>query len=90
MEPWGRIGTGIAELIASILLLVPRTTFLGAIMGIGLMSGALFFHLSNEKIGISFNGDPILFLYALIVFVCCAVLTIHFRSRINELIKLKI
>src|SRR5437868_1367625 len=37
MEPWGRIGTGVMELIASILILIPRTTGIGAIIGIGLM-----------------------------------------------------
>jgi hypothetical protein len=30
MEPWGRIGVGTFELIASILLLIPRTTYIGA------------------------------------------------------------
>ena len=72
MEPWGRIGTGIAELIAAILLLIPRTTLLGAIMGLGLMSGAIFFHLT--KLGINFGGDVILFAYAVITFSCCLVL----------------
>src|SRR5579871_899255 len=48
MEPWGRIGTGIFELIASILILYPRTTGYGAVLGVGLMAGALFFHI---KIG---------------------------------------
>ena len=52
MEPWGRIGTGIGELITAILLLIPRTTLLGAVMGVGLMSGAIFFHLT--KLGINF------------------------------------
>ncbi|MCK5956866.1 hypothetical protein KMY69_27950, partial [Klebsiella pneumoniae] len=33
IEPWGRIGTGVAELIASILILMPRTTVYGAVMG---------------------------------------------------------
>ena len=72
MEPWGRIVTGIAELIAAILLLIPRTTLLGAIMGLGLMSGAIFFHLT--KLGINFGGDVILFAYAVITFSCCLVL----------------
>ena len=72
MEPWGRIGTGIAELIAAILLLIPRTTLLGAFMGLGLMSGAFFFHLT--KLGINFAGDVILFAYAVITFSCCLVL----------------
>jgi hypothetical protein len=31
MEPWGRIGSGVMELIAAILLLYPRTTFIGGL-----------------------------------------------------------
>ncbi len=87
MEPWGRIGTGVAELIASILLLIPRTTLLGALMGLGLMSGAIFFHLT--KLGINFGGDPILFLYAVITFVCCIGLIYIERKKLPQLLKLK-
>jgi len=43
MEPWGRIGSGAAELIASILLLLPQTVVFGAIMSLGVISGAIFF-----------------------------------------------
>lgn len=74
MEPWGRIGIGIMELIASVLLLYPRTSGFGAVMGFGLMSGAIFFHLT--KLGINFDGDPLLFIYAVIVFVSCSILSV--------------
>ncbi len=87
MEPWGRIGTGIGELIASVLILIPRTTLMGAIMGLGLMSGAIFFHLT--KLGVYFGGDALLFSYAVIVFVCCALLVIIYRKNIPQLLKLK-
>jgi len=90
MEPWGRIGTGIAELIASILLLLPRTTLLGAVMGSGIMSGAIFFHLSNSKIGINFNGDPVLFIYAVVCMTCCLVLIYLNRRQIPNLLRLKL
>ncbi len=80
MEPWGRIGIGILELIASVLILYPRTTGLGALLGLGLMGGALFFHLT--KLGIIFDGDALLFIYALITFVCCLILVIKYRSQI--------
>jgi len=86
LEPWGRIGTGIFELIASILLFYPRTTFAGAALGIGLMSGAIYFHLT--KLGIYFDGDPILFIYAVIIFVCCAVLLIIYRSDLFNFLHL--
>ena len=87
MEPWGRIGTGIGELIASILILIPRTTLIGAIMGLGLMSGAIFFHLT--KLGIYFGGDAVLFTYAVITFICCSLLIIIYRKNIPQLLKLK-
>ena len=86
MEPWGRIASGVAELIASILLVVPRTTWLGALIGIGVMSGAIFFHLT--KLGIVFDGDAVLFTYALIVFISCAILTFFYRHDILKLVKL--
>ncbi|MEM6633323.1 MAG: DoxX family protein [Bacteroidota bacterium] len=55
VEPWGRIGLGVAELIVAILLLVPSTAWLGAIGGIGLMVGAIGAHVTT--IGIVFNND---------------------------------
>jgi hypothetical protein len=79
MEPWGRIGTGVLELIAS--LLYPRTTAFGAALGAGMMSGAIFFHLT--KLGISLNGSVLLFIYGVVAFTCCVVLMIIYR---NELI----
>ena len=54
-EPYGRIGSGIIELIASILILIPRTTLLGALMGLGTMLGALLSHLFI--LGIEVKGD---------------------------------
>jgi uncharacterized membrane protein YphA (DoxX/SURF4 family) len=88
MEPWGRIATGVCELIASVLVLIPRTTLPGAIMGLVLMSGAIFFHLT--KLGIYFGGDALLFSYAVIVFVCCALLITIYRKNIPQLLKLKL
>jgi uncharacterized membrane protein YphA (DoxX/SURF4 family) len=84
MEPWGRIGIGVGELIASILILVPRTTWLGALLGIGLMSGAVFFHIA--VIGIFFGGDAILFSYALIVLVASSLLLYLSRKDLIEFV----
>src|SRR5204863_4190069 len=79
MEPWGRIGSGIFELIAGILILVPATTVPGALLAIALMSGAIFFHLT--KLGISVQNDGgQLFIYAVIVFVSSLALAIIYRS----------
>ncbi len=81
MEPWGRIGSGIIELIASILLLIPRTTAIGAMLGLGVMSGALFFHLT--RLGIVVKDDHgQLFIYALLVFFSCAILVWSFRRQL--------
>ncbi|MBI5373503.1 MAG: DoxX family protein [Sphingobacteriales bacterium] len=80
VEPWGRIGTGVFELIAGILLLLPPTVFAGALTGIGLMSGAIFSHLT--VIGIDSAGDGgQLFILAIIVWVSCAVLLWIYRAQ---------
>lgn len=82
MEPYGRIGSGIVELIAATLILIPRFTGYGAILGLVMMTGAIFFHLT--KIGIYFDGDPVLFIYAVITFVCCAFLLFVYRNRLRN------
>jgi uncharacterized membrane protein YphA (DoxX/SURF4 family) len=84
MEPWGRIGTGIGELIASILILLPATTPFGAVLGLGLMSGAIFFHLT--KLGIVVRGDSgQLFIYAVLVFISCSILVVLYRHPLLAL-----
>jgi hypothetical protein len=70
-EPWGRIGSGIVELIASILLLLPRTVTLGAILALGTISGAILSHLT--KLGLVVKDDGgLLFGLALVVLACSA------------------
>ena len=86
MEPWGRIGIGVMELIAAILILIPKTTLYGAILGFGLMFGALFFHLS--KLGIVIQNDSgKLFMLAIIVFASCLFLIISERNKILSFLK---
>ena len=71
MEPWGRIGVGVMELIAAVLLIVPATAWLGAGLSLGLMVGAIGMHLT--KLGIVVADDHgQLFAYAVIVAVCSA------------------
>jgi uncharacterized membrane protein YphA (DoxX/SURF4 family) len=72
VEPWGRILTGVLELVTAILLLWPMTTRFGALLGAGIMTGAILSHLT--VLGIVFNGDALLFVYACLVFSCCMVL----------------
>ena len=87
MEPWGPIGSGVLELIASILILYPRTTFIGAALGAGLMSGAMFFHLTKLGLVVKNDGGQ-LFIYALLVFVSCVVLLIIYRKQGTETFRL--
>jgi putative oxidoreductase len=54
-EPWGRIGSGVLELIAAVLLLTPALVPYGAILTIGLMAGAIMSHLT--LLGIAVKGD---------------------------------
>lgn len=66
VEPWGRVGTGIIELITGILLLIPTTAFVGGFLAMGLMLGAIASHLL--VIGIESHGDGgLLFTLAIIV-----------------------
>ena len=88
IEPWGRIGSGIVELIASILILIPRTTAIGALLGLGVMSGALFSHLT--KLGVVVQDDHgQLFIYALLVFISCLILLYLYRQQLLSLITVK-
>jgi len=81
LEPWGRIGSGIAELIAAILLLVPATTTLGAILAMGVMAGAIMSHVT--RLGIEVRGDGgLLFALAVIVFAASAVVLLIRRGEI--------
>lgn len=73
VEPWGRIGTGILELVVSILLFLPGWNWLGSFLGLGLMSGAVFSHLF--VIGIEQDNDGgLLFLLALGNAILCILL----------------
>jgi len=80
-EPWGRIGSGLVELIAAVLILIPRTIWAGALLALGVMAGAIVSHLT--VLGIEVMGDGgLLFALALIVFgTSAAVLVLH-RTQI--------
>ena len=79
LEPWGRIGSGMAELLAAVLLLVPVTPALGAIVALGVISGAIASHLG--PLGIEVQGDGgLLFGLALAVFAGSA-LVVWLRRR---------
>jgi putative oxidoreductase len=81
VEPWGRILSGIVELIAAILLLAPATTTVGAVLALGVMAGAIGSHLT--VLGIEVMGDGgLLFGLAIIVFASSLAILILRRSEI--------
>ncbi len=81
VEPWGRILSGIVELIAAVLLLVPATTTVGATLALGVMAGAIGSHLT--VLGIEVMGDGgLLFGLALVVFVSSAAILVLRRGEI--------
>jgi putative oxidoreductase len=80
LEPWGRLGSGVAELAAAILLFWPGLTWLGASLALGVIGGAIMSHLT--VLGIEVQGDHgLLFGLAVGVALCSAVLLfLHRRS----------
>ena len=82
-EPWGRIGSGVVELIASLLILVPRTAVFGAILALGTICGAIFAHLTKLGIRIPAVDDHgELFALAVLVFVGSLVILYLHRRQI--------
>ena len=80
-EPWGRIGSGVVELIAAVLMLIPQTIWAGALLALGVMAGAIVSHLT--VLGIEVMGDGgLLFALALIVFCTSAVALALHRTQI--------
>ena len=83
-EPWGRIGSGIAELIASALLLWTGSAGIGGLLAMGLMAGAIGSHLA--ALGFEVQGDGgLLFALACLVFLCGAATAWLHRDRLKVL-----
>ena len=82
LEPYGRIGIGIIELISATLLLIPKTVWVGASISIAVISGAIISHLT--KLGIIVNEDKgLLFTTAIITLVLSVVILILHRKEIR-------
>lgn len=85
MEPWGRIGVGVMELIASLLIIIPATSWIGAGIGLGLMLGAMGMHLTILGIEVHDDGGYLFFL-ALVVAICSAfILWVNKQAVLNLL-----
>ena len=91
-QPWARIPVGLAELVGAVLLLVPRTVFIGAAVVAGTMLGAIASHvagplgimteLTNPETGVK---EPMpLFFMALAFFVLAAVVAVLHRPKATE------
>lgn len=82
LEPYGRIGTGITELIAGILLLIPKTVWIGAMLTLGIIGGAIMMHLT--KLGIEINNDGgVLFITAVATFLLSAIILWIERKQVK-------
>ena len=79
LEPYGRISIGLLELIASVLLLIPKTIWIGALLTIGLMGGAIIFHLT--KLGIVIKEDSGILFYTAILTFLLSIIILHAQRK---------
>lgn len=77
-EPAGRIGSGVVELVAAVLLLWPAFAWAGALLALGTMSGAILTHIT--VLGIEVQGDGGT-LFALAMIVALASAWVLWRDR---------
>ena len=81
LEPWGRIASGVAELIAAVLLFVPGFAWLGAGLALGVIGGAIVSHLT--VLGIEVQGDHgLLFGLAVVIAACSAIILFIYRRTV--------
>ncbi|MDG1729076.1 MAG: DoxX family protein [Algibacter sp.] len=86
LEPIGRIAIGILEGIAGILLLIPKTVWMGAILTLGVIGGAIMMHLTQLGIEVK-NDGGLLFITALLTFTLTVVILILHKKDIPFLNK---
>jgi len=87
-EPFGRFFIGASELVASILLFVPRLRFVGAGMALGIISGAILFHLFTP-LGVEIMGDGgLLFALACGVWLSSVAILLIERDRVLALLNM--
>ena len=81
LEPFGRVGIGVLELISAILILIPRTIWAGAGLTLGILGGAIMMHLT--QLGIEINNDGgTLFYMALGTFIMSTIILFDQRKNI--------
>ena len=87
-EGYMRIGTGILELMAALMILINRTAFYGAILGVGLMIGAILSHVLFVGIVVRNDGGQ-LFIMSLVVLLCCLKIVFDNREKLLQLLKMQ-
>jgi hypothetical protein len=87
IEPWGRIGSGIAESIVILLIMVPTTKAIGALFSILTMLGAIASHIFVLGIEIQMDGGLLFFLALLVFFLSLTVLYIHKEEWKNWILR---
>ncbi len=85
IEPYGRIGSGIAELIVAILILIPKTTWIGAMVGCAIMGGAILSHVFVLGLVVKDDGG-LLFCLAVITLLCCLGLLYFNKNKLFNLL----
>ena len=86
LEPWGRMGLGIVELITAILILIPKTKIIGMINSLGIILGAVFSHLLVLGVNVGNDGGG-LFTLAIIVLIVSTIFLILHKTEVISLIK---
>ena len=76
-----RLSVAIAEIIASVLVVIPFTRMFGALFALGIMSGAIFFHVVSP-LGIDpYNDGGQLFKQACMVWLCSVFILVSYRNE---------
>lgn len=86
LEPWGRIGIGVCELIAAVLLLFKRTAWAGSIFALGLMAGAIWMHLTKLGVVVQEDGGYLFFL-SIVVALCSAFVLSQNKDQILSMLR---
>ncbi|MCF6223400.1 MAG: DoxX family protein [Flavobacteriaceae bacterium] len=81
IEPFGRIGIGLLELIATWLLLFRKTSLVGAVFGLGIIIGAIFAHIFILGIEVQNDGGK-LFGMAIVILVLCSTVVILQKEKL--------
>lgn len=83
LEPYGRVGLGVMELIVAILILVPKTKLYGGILSVGIISGAVASHLGPIGIEVHNDGGTLFYLALTVLVASLVFLALNFKEVIQ-------